>query len=30
MAKVMLKEGMQLELIIKITGLTKAEINKLT
>ena len=29
MAKVMLKEGMQLELIIKITGLTKVEINKL-
>jgi DNA repair protein RadC len=29
MAKVMLKEGMPLELIIKITALTKAEINKL-
>jgi DNA repair protein RadC len=29
MAKAMLKEGMQLELIIKITGLTKAEINNL-
>jgi DNA repair protein RadC len=29
MAKVMLKEGMQLELIIKITGLTKAEINNI-
>jgi DNA repair protein RadC len=29
MAKAMKKEGMSLELIVKITGLTKATINKL-